>query len=159
MKIREFQKLYHEQKIKKRPLIPVHAVPMTKMSDKDANSLTRTILFFFEYYGIKAWRQRSEGRFIPGQQVTNVIGQVITVRKSKFIPQGNSGGIGAGDIKAVIPPLGRSMDIEVKIGRDRQRESQKAYQSEIEGMGGIYILVRSWEDFYIQVTKHLPKNL
>jgi hypothetical protein len=119
------------------PNIPTYAVPRKKLTDKTSNGLQNAILAYFKYRNIKAWRQRSEGRYLPGQQVTNVIGQTITTRKGKFIPLGKSGGIGLGDVVAVLPPYGRSLHIEVKVGKDRQRETQKQFQIELESSGGI----------------------
>jgi hypothetical protein len=42
--------------------------------------------------------------------------------------------------------------IEVKIGKDRQSEAQKNYQAMIEKAGGIYWIVKSFDDFYEKYT-------
>ena len=41
---------------------------------------------------------------------------------------------------------GRRVEIEVKVGRDKQKPDQKNYQSVIERMGGLYVLARSVDD-------------
>ena len=41
---------------------------------------------------------------------------------------------------------GRMVQIECKVGADRQRPEQLSWQTMIERFGGIYILARSIED-------------
>ena len=38
--------------------------------------------------------------------------------------------------------------IEIKFGSDRQSKAQKEYQKFIESSGGIYLVVKTFEDFY-----------
>jgi len=76
--------------------------------------------------------------------VTDVIGRTKTIGTVKRIP--SSGTKGTSDIKAIIQ--GRMVAIEVKIGKDRQSEAQKSYQSMVEKAGGLYWIVKSFEDFY-----------
>ncbi len=37
--------------------------------------------------------------------------------------------------------------IEVKIGKDRQSDSQKEYQRKVEKAGGIYIIIGTFDEF------------
>jgi len=52
---------------------------------------------------------------------------------------------GSADISATI--YGRSVKIEVKIGKDRQSEAQKNYQAMIERSGGTYIIAKDFDLF------------
>ena len=52
---------------------------------------------------------------------------------------------GSADISATIK--GRSVKIEVKIGRDRQSDAQKRYQEMIERAGGTYYIARDFDEF------------
>jgi hypothetical protein len=52
---------------------------------------------------------------------------------------------GSADISATI--YGRSVKIEVKIGKDRQSEAQKNYQAMIERSGGTYIIAKDFDSF------------
>lgn len=133
--------------------IPKHAWKQVKFSDSGANELTKAVLGYFELKDIKAWRQASEGRFIRGKQYKDWAGR-SKEEKGRYIPRSKAAK-GSGDITAIIPPLGRRLDIEVKYGKDRQSDDQKKFQAELESMGGIYIIVRTWEDFYHQITKIL----
>ena len=134
--------------------IPKHAWKIVKFSDSGANELSKAILGYFELKGIKANRQSSEGRYIQGKEYTDWAGRKKR-ENGKYI-QRSKASVGSGDITVTLPPLGRRLDIEVKYGKDRQSDVQKKFQSELEAMGGIYIIVRTWEDFYHQITKIVP---
>jgi hypothetical protein len=56
-----------------------------------------------------------------------------------------TGTAGSADISATIK--GRSVKIEVKIGKDRQSEAQKKYQEMIERAGGVYIIAKNFDEF------------
>jgi hypothetical protein len=43
----------------------------------------------------------------------------------------------------------------VKIGKDKIRESQLKVKREIEAAGGVYLIVRSFDDFLEQFEKYL----
>lgn len=153
MTLKELSTAVWEAQCKQYPNVPPHAVPKKAFTDKTANGLTNAILEYFKLKGVKAWRQRSEGRYLPGAEITNVLGQRITTRKGKFIPLGKAGGKFSADITGVWPPHGKRMEIEVKIGKDRQSEGQKNFQKEIENAGGIYFIVRTWDDFIYNINK------
>lgn len=51
---------------------------------------------------------------------------------------------GSSDILGCLK--GRFIGIEVKVGADRQRKEQSAFQRAVEAAGGIYILARSVAD-------------
>jgi hypothetical protein len=139
---------------KKYSTVPEHARPVMRLEDRTANGLTKAILVYFDFKGIKAWRQASEGRFIQGRTFMNeTVGRTMQ-EKGKYIPRSKAAK-GSGDVTCILPPLGRRMDLEVKIGRDRQSDDQKKFQREIEAMGGIYILVRTWDDFIQQIKQYV----
>jgi hypothetical protein len=54
---------------------------------------------------------------------------------------------GSADISATIK--GRSVKIEIKYGKDIQSDAQKKYQESIERAGGIYLIVRNFDEFII----------
>lgn len=153
MSLREFSKTYHDWKYQG-STVPAHARPFKTFSQGSANDLTKAVLAYFEMKGIKAWRQASEGRYIPEVKQTNVIGQTITTRKGKFIPR-SKGAKGSGDITVTLPPLGRRLEIEIKYGKDRQSPDQKQFQAEIEAMGALYMIVKTWEGFILEIEKVL----
>lgn len=132
----------------KYPNMPDHALPSSRYRDNTANALTKAILRFLEIKGHMCWRQSSEGRYRPGQQVTDVIGRVRHM-KGIWLPGQNNG---AADVCAIIN--GRFTAIEVKV-KDMQSEDQKHYQHQVEDSGGAYLICRSFADFhewYNQIT-------
>lgn len=46
---------------------------------------------------------------------------------------------------------GKTFNIEIKIGRDKQSDQQKEIQKSIEEAGGFYLIVKSFDDFLKQV--------
>lgn len=113
-------------------------------SDKTANGLTRCIIDFLTFSEWQAERINSSGRMVDRRYAyTDVLGhrrQIGSVEWAK-----GTGTKGTADISATI--AGRSVKIEVKIGRDRQSEAQKQYQERIEKSGGIYFIATSMTDF------------
>lgn len=143
MTLREFSDLYN----KSRHLsIPEHARPVKIFRENSANELTKSVLAWLEFNNIHAFRQSSEGRFLAPKTVKNVMGKTVSLGQGTYIPR-SKGAKGAGDITCTLPPFGRRLEIEIKFGNDRQSDVQKEYQKEVEAMGGIYIIVKSWDGF------------
>jgi len=128
----------------KYPNFPDQYRPKPKYTDKTANGLTKCICDFLNFSGHQAERIQSMGRVIDNRKTyTNVIGQNVTIGSTQYIPGTSTKG--TADISATIN--GRSVKIEVKIGKDRQSEAQKLYQANIERAGGIYIISKTFQDF------------
>ena len=72
----------------------------------------------------------------------DVTGRIRTIGSKKWIP--GTGTNGTADISATIN--GKSVKIEVKIGTDRQAQSQIAYQRAIESAGGLYYVAHSFDE-------------
>ena len=119
-------------------------VVKTKFNDNTANSLTKSIIRWLQLNGWQAERISTTGRYIDNSKiVTDVLGNRKKIGSGKYIK--GSGTNGSADISATIK--GRSIKIEVKIGKDRQSEAQKEYQKNIEKAGGIYIIATDFDDF------------
>jgi len=62
--------------------------------------------------------------------------------------------LGRPDVYVFIPAgngLAKIIAVEIKIGRDKQREKQEKYMKETRSRGNAYIIVRSWDDYYRMV--------
>ena len=131
----------------KYPNMPIDYIPLYKYTDKTANGLTRCIIDYLEFNGCQAERISTTGRMVDNTKTfTNVIGITKQIGSKKWIK--GSGTKGSADISATIN--GKSVKIEVKIGKDRQSEHQIKYQQSIEKSGGIYLIAKSFEDFIKQ---------
>ena len=129
----------------KYPSLPEHARTAPKYSDKTANQLTKCIIAFIGFTGGQAERISNTGRHVDNRtQYTDVVGIKRTIGSVEWIK--GTGDNGTADISATIK--GRSVKIEVKIGRDRQSEAQKQYQERIEQAGGIYLIAKTFQSFY-----------
>ena len=127
------------------PNVPDHARIINKYSDKTANGLTKMIIDFIMFTGGLAERINCMGRQIDKRQTyTDCIGRVKTIGSLIYIK--TSGKRGTADISATIQ--GRSVKIEVKIGRDQQSEAQREYQQSIENSGGLYFIAKGFPEFY-----------
>lgn len=144
----QLKKLWLKNHKERYPSLPDYARVAPKYTDKTANGLTKCIINWCAFNGYFAERTGNEGRTIDNRKTyTDAIGRRKTIGDIKRIP--SSGTKGTSDIKAVIN--GKMYAVEVKIGKDRQSQVQKDYQNKIERAGGIYIIVRSLEDFVNQI--------
>jgi hypothetical protein len=142
MTLRDLAALATERTRAEHPNVPDYAVPRKTYTDKTANGLTTAIIDYFKLYDIYATRRSNEGRYRPGMQVEDVVGR-MRIMKGRFIPAASTG---EGDIEVVYK--GRKIEIEIKVGRDKQRENQKAHQLKIEKAGGVYVIVDTWPTFW-----------
>jgi hypothetical protein len=125
--------------------VPDHGLKPIKYEDKTANGLTKCILDFLNISGHFAERINTMGRMVDSRkQVTDVIGRTKTIGTAKYIP--TTGTKGSADISATIN--GKSVKIEVKIGKDRQSQDQIYYQKRTEQAGGIYLIAKDFQGFY-----------
>lgn len=98
-----------------------------------ANGLTTWIINFLNWSGHRATRISSAGRYIPGNGFDG----------GKFIPGPTRKG--SADISATIK--GRSVMLEVKVGRDRPSPAQLAEQERERAAGGFYNFIKTPEEF------------
>jgi hypothetical protein len=133
----------------KTPSVPDYAVPMKKFTDQSSGGLTDAIIFFLNevyplLYKRKAfvWRQGSEGRYRPGEVLTEGLWGTKKQMPGKWLP-GLTNGIG--DIMGAIN--GQAVAIEVKIRTDTQKKAQAKFQANFERGGGIYVIARTWEQW------------
>lgn len=127
------------------PNVPRSYIVSRVPSDKTANGLTRCIILYLHLHGHQAERISIEGRTIDQRQTfTDSIGRTRTIGSVKRIPTTMTRG--SADISAIV--FGRSVKIEVKVGRDRQSDDQRKYQAQVENAGGVYLIIRSLEELH-----------
>lgn len=104
-----------------------YTTPPTPVVTK-ANGLTQFICNFINWSGYRATRINTMGRMVGGRWIHS------TTRK------------GTADISATVK--GKSLQIEIKVGRDRPRPEQLAEQAKERAAGGIYEFVSTPEQFF-----------
>jgi len=138
---KEYKLLLHELKVKRyaetHPNYPPNYIPKTMYKDSTANGLTKAICDYINLHGYQAERINTMG---VAREKKTTTGKVIGVTWTKGTTTA-----GSADISATIK--GRSVKIEVKIGKDRQSEAQKRYQEMIERAGGTYIIAKDFDSF------------
>ena len=125
----------------KYPSMPEFALAKTKWSDLSANALTKSVTSFINLSGYQAERINTTGMWRQGAKLK--VGEGIRQMPGKWTK--GTGTKGSADISATIN--GRSVKIEIKYGKDRQSDDQIKYQEMIEKAGGIYIIVKNFDDF------------
>ena len=103
--------------------------PLVTKKVHDTNGITKLIVDYVHYIYPKSstfTRISSEGKYRVG------VG---------YIPSSNKG---MSDAEGMVN--GKFLSLELKIGKDRQQESQKKRQAKVESDGGIYYLCK-WKDF------------
>lgn len=129
---------------RKYPNMRDHTRPKIVIQENSANALTKSVIAYLQAEGWQAERISTTGRWIADKSINaGVFKSGATTSGGKYIK--GSGTKGSADISATIK--GRSVKIEIKYGRDRQSEYQKAYQVNIEQAGGVYWLVRDLDSF------------
>lgn len=68
------------------------------------------------------------------------------------------GFVGSADITGIMPD-GKRVEIEIKVGKDRQRESQKIFEKVIKDCNGIYFVVDDKSSIKDQLCKNLKAYL
>lgn len=138
------------EKRNKYPNVPADSIPKTKYNDQNANGLTRCIIDFLSFSGWQAERINNTGRVIDRRSsYTDILGRNKTIGGLEWVK--GTGTDGTADISATID--GKSVKIEVKIGKDRQSQKQRQYQQRIERAGGIYVIAKSFQGFYSWYSK------
>ena len=118
-----------------------HYAPPPYPKIKTANGLTKFICQFLMWHEHRATRINSTGRLIDGLE-KQPSGAILTTKK--WIP--GSTRKGTADISATIK--GRSVMMEIKIGKDRASDYQIAEQQRERKAGGIYEFISTPEQFF-----------
>lgn len=140
----------------KYPSIDEKYIPYTKWADNSANALTKCVIAYITFMGGQAERISSQGQYREGAKIQVGTGELAHHRQlpGKWTPGQSTKG--TADISSTI--RGRSVKIEIKYGKDVQSQVQKEYQASIERAGGVYIIVRTFDEFvewYEQFTEGL----
>lgn len=152
MTIKELNQHLTDIKRKENPNFPEYALIPVKHSDKTANGLEKAIVAFLQSEGWQGERIKNTGRWVDDSfTYTNVMGQTRKAGSGKYIK--GTGTNGSADISATI--FGRSVKIEVKIGKDRQSDYQKQYQAAIERAGGVYVIAKDFQGFFEWYTNFI----
>lgn len=142
--VKELEELADIENQRKHPHTPAKYLAKSKYRDDTANGLTRCIIDWIKLSGGQAERVNTTGIPIDKRRsVTDVLGHTRTIGSIEWRTGG--GTKGSADISATI--RGRSVKIEVKVGRDRQSPAQREYQRQVEQSGGLYYIARNFTDF------------
>lgn len=130
--------LFYKQQFLKYPTVPadeIKSLAKTKaIKDTTANTLTAAVVLLIELLGGFATRQQSQGQY--------------NARLRRFTKSTTKKGVS--DVTGVLS--GKPLNIEIKIGKDRQSPEQKQVQKDIEAAGGYYFIAKNLPDTYDYIT-------
>lgn len=133
--IKAFEQEVYEADCKKYPMIEPRLVARTKFEDRTANGLTKLVCAWINFHGGNARRVNTGG--------------IYDYKTQKYRRSGATNG--AADISATWH--GKSLQIEIKAGKDRPRQDQLLQQQRERAAGGIYEFVHSFDEF-LQIIKN-----
>lgn len=113
--------------------IPVQCRFKKAFRDDTANGLAGCIEAWAKVHGAFFQRQNSQGQYDS--------------RLKKWRKSGTTKGIA--DVQVTY--RGRTYNLEIKVGRDRQSEVQKAVEKQIKAAGGHYAVIHCFNDFLQEI--------
>lgn len=113
--------------------IPVQCRFKKAFRDDTANGLAGCIEAWANVHGAFFQRQNSQGQYDS--------------RLKMWRKSGTTKGIA--DVQVTFK--GKTYNLEIKIGKDRQSEVQKAIERKIKAAGGHYAIIRCYDDFLRQI--------
>lgn len=153
--VKELERMADRDAQRRNPDTPPQWLAPRRYRDDNANSLTKCIIDFLKLHGHQAERINTTGRPLNGVKTfTDVLGNRRTIGSVTWIP--GTATKGSADISATIG--GRSVKIEVKIGRDRQSEAQRNYQRDVEAAGGLYYVAKDFTTFVTWYNETILHN-
>jgi len=128
------------------PEIPPELLYCKPIKANSANELTKAVIKFIRLSGNQAERISVTGRTINKRTTyIDVLGHRKQIGSVKYIPSAMTKG--SADISSTIH--GKSIKIEIKWGHGHQSPAQAKYQSEIEKAGGVYLIVHSFDQWWL----------
>lgn len=131
------------------PNMPDYVRSTRTYTDKTSGGLAFCISDFLRFKGHQCERISVTGRYIDqSKTVTDTLGFTRKIGSGKWIK--SSMQPGSADLAATIKNkdgIGISVKIEIKIKRDLQSPLQKKYQQQVEAAGGIYLIIKSFDEF------------
>lgn len=140
--VKELERLANEKEFARYPNFPYPVKACYR--DDTANGLTKCVIVWLKLHGCQAERINTTGRMIDERyNVEDVTGKTRQIGSVRWVYSTTTNG--SADISATIN--GRSVKIEIKVGRDVQSDAQRRYQSEVERAGGVYLLIHNFTEF------------
>lgn len=140
------KELYLSESRQRYPNVPedYRAYPEYKLNT--SNGLTRSVMQFLRLKGHFVERTGNQGNIKDTRKTfTDVLGQSRTIGSITRIP--GTGTRGTSDLKAIIQGQFIAIEIKCAATNDRQSESQKQYQFQVESSGGTYLIATSLPQF------------
>ena len=142
-----------ESERRKHPNYPEHLSMPVKIPGKldTANGMTKAVVYFIKAHNLNAERVNTMGIPVDDRKiVTDTVGFQRMIGSIGYRP--TTARKGSADIHASIPLIGSngfavSCKFEIKTVHDRVSPDQVSYGEEVKRSGGVYVVIRSFEQF------------
>lgn len=118
------------------------------------NNAVSLVLLELSNLGVYAQR-REVGMFYNPRDVKLLKEALLTGRLPTSLHPHKIGVDGEADIQGLVPPHGRGLAVEVKVGRDKLRPKQVSWAKMWAGLGGVHLVVHpdqpGWKDRLAEV--------
>lgn len=133
------------------PNVPLANLPLKAFKQNSANEIEKSVVHCLHLHGFQASRVKLMGRPVDTRKTyTNVLGELRVAGSLSWMK--STGTKGMADVDAGVIPKGgtyaASVKIEVKYNKDRQSADQKRYEAQVVQGGGVYLLIKSYDDFW-----------
>jgi len=83
---------------------------------------------------------RPVGQYVALTDLIRATNAASAIAALRAVRRQNIGVTGEADVQAVLPPHGRAVGVEVKVGRDTPSDAQLHWAEKFTEVGGIYVL-------------------
>ena len=83
---------------------------------------------------------RPVGQFVALTDLMRATNSAGAIAALRAVRRQRIGVTGEADVQAILPPHGRAVGVEVKVGRDTPRPAQLHWAEKFAEAGGIYVL-------------------
>ena len=130
--VKRLESDFQEWKYKSLPNIPYQVKP--KFRDDTANGLTDCLAKWCQINDAHFQRMNSQGQYDAKLKIWRRSGSTKGISDTLIIYRG------------------QTIHIEIKVGKDKQSEAQKKMQVSVEASGGIYWVIKSFDQFINQIN-------
>ena len=149
-----YSKIYYDDVVKRFPSFKgrENIIPPPELSENSTKELTKLILNFLKLNGHEAEEQKTVGKVIDKRKESidvfgnkRIIGSVIRVKSENKVGRGDIGATMMIEMYGKIIPI--AVEIELKWQKDYQKKKQKKYQINLESKGGLYFIIKTFDQF------------
>ena len=100
----------------------------------------KLVMQWLSKYGCRLVTLRPVGQFVALTDLIRATNAVAAVEALRKVRRQAIGVTGEADVQAILPPCGRAVGVEVKVGPDTPSSAQLHWAEKFTEVGGVYVL-------------------